>query len=73
MKNWFGVFINVTSAHPLLYPGYLMPEEKQTLTTPQFAMNISWILLFICISVLILVLVLFWADARSNSSKKIDH
>jgi hypothetical protein len=71
--TWFGVLINVMLKYPLLYPGYLIPEEKQTLVTPQFGVSISWILLFMCILVLILVLVLFWTDARFHKGDRIDH
>ena len=71
--TWFGLFINVMLTNPLLYPGYLMPEEKQTLATPTIGMSISWIVLFVCVFVLILVFALFLADARFHRSQKIDN
>ncbi len=59
MKGWLGVLRNV----PQLYPGYVMQEEKQSLETLKIGVGTGWILLFICISILVLVYILFWRDS----------
>ena len=73
MKNWLGVLMGVMFTYPVLYPGYLIPEQKQKLETVNIAVSFSWILLFISICVLVLVFILFWTDARSHKRKGIDH
>ena len=73
MKTCFGVFINVLLNYPQLYPGYLIPEEKQSLETLKIGLSISWILLFICIFVLVLGYILFRIDAWSDKRKSEDH
>jgi uncharacterized membrane protein YedE/YeeE len=74
MKTWFWVFVGVILEYPLLYQGYVAPEEKQMWASAKFGVSIGWILLFICICVLVLVLILFWRGERShNESKNITH
>jgi len=70
MKTWFGVLMSAMLNYPLLYPGYLVPEEKQKLEITKVGLSVSWILLFICICVLVLVFILFWKDARSHNKRK---
>lgn len=72
MEKWLGVLRSVL-AYPQLYPGYLMPEEKQNLETLKIGVGTSWILLFICISILAFVFVLFWRDSWIYKGKRVDH
>ena len=72
MENWLGVLRGVWT-YPQLYPGYLMPEEKQNLETLKIGVSTGWILLFICISILVLVYVLFWRDSRFHKGKRMNH
>lgn len=71
MKNWLGVLRSVLT-YPQLYPGYLVPEEKQNLGTFKNGVSAGWILLFICILVLVLVYILFWRAARFHKGKRAD-
>jgi heme/copper-type cytochrome/quinol oxidase subunit 2 len=71
MKNWFGVLTSVLLIYPQLYPGYLMPEGKHNLGTLKIGVSTGWILLSICITVLVLVYILFWRGALSH--KRTDH
>ena len=66
MKNRFGILSSVLLIYPQLYPGYLMPEEKQNLGPLKIGVSFGWILLFICISILVLVYILFWRGAWSH-------
>jgi heme/copper-type cytochrome/quinol oxidase subunit 2 len=70
MKTWFGVLMSAMLNYPLTYPGYLMPEAKQNLGTLKFGVNVSWVLLFICIPVLVLVFILFWRGAWPYKKKR---
>ena len=73
MKNWFGILSSVLLIYPQLYPGYLMPEEKQNLGTLKIGISAGWILLFICIPVLVLVYIIFWRGAWPHKRKMMDH
>jgi len=73
MKNWFGVLMSAMLIYPQLYPGYLMPEEKQNLGTLKISVSTGWILLFICIPVLMLVYILLWRGAWLHKRKRLDH
>lgn len=73
MNNWYSILVSVILFYPQLYPGYLMEGEKQNLGILKIGVNASWILLFICISVLVLVFFLFWRGAWFLKRKKMDH
>lgn len=73
MQNWFGILMSIMLIYPQVYPGYLMPEEKHNLESLKIAVSTSWILLFICIPILLLLYILFWTAARSHKKKKMDH
>jgi hypothetical protein len=60
-------------SYPQLYPGYLMPEEKQNLETLPIDVSTGWILLLVCISILVFVYGLFWRDSWIHKGKRMDH
>lgn len=73
MKNQFGVLMRMILIYPLLYVGYLMPEENQKFETPKIGVSAGWILLFICILVLAFVYILLRTDARFRKTKRENH
>jgi hypothetical protein len=72
MENWLGVLRSVLT-YPQLYPGYLMPEEKQNLGTLKIGVSAGWILLFICIALLVLVCILLWRAAWFHKGKRTNY
>jgi len=68
MENWLGVLKSV----PQLFPGYLMPEEKQNLETFKIGVSGGWILFFICVLVLVLIYIVFWRGGWFHEGKRVD-
>jgi hypothetical protein len=73
MKNWFGILSSLLLTYPQLYPGYVLPEEKLNWGPVKLGLGVGWILLFICISILVLVYFLLWKGARFHEGKGVDH
>jgi heme/copper-type cytochrome/quinol oxidase subunit 2 len=73
MKSVSGVLMSLMLNCPLLYQGFVMPEQNQKFETPKIGVSAGWILLFICIPVLVLVYILLWKDGRFHKSKRMDH
>ncbi len=69
MENCFGALKSVLLIYPQLYPGYLMPEEKQGMETLGIGVSAGWILLFICISIFVLVM-FFFGEIRGSLKRK---
>jgi hypothetical protein len=69
MGNRFGKLMSVMLTYPQLYPGYLIPEEKQNLETLKIGVSTGLILLFLCILILVFVCILFCRGGWSKESK----
>ncbi len=70
MKSVLGELVSLMLNYPLLYQGYVMPEQNQKFETSKIGVSASWILLSICIFVLVLVYILFRTDAWSHKRKR---
>lgn len=73
MKEWFGALTGVILIYPVLFQGYVMPEQHQKFETPKIGISAGWLLLFICILVLAFVYVLLRTDARFRKGKRENH